>query len=582
MQAVNDLILRGLTCANGNAPILAAPFDLKDEDYQALFSEGKIVGVIMDGSKHGVAYIGRWTDQQTCRLKIDKSHNGYFLYLGVRQQIGSNMLWELRRNNIQKLICLADNGEEFKVFSVQRELVNSVYARLKHQIIPHLSRIYYLPLFVSLRVKFWQLIGLNLTNAYDELRVNSQFFSLPTESFNNNKVILLCGSLGPGGAERQITYTACGLAERTGHDIIVASRYLEPPGDFYKKTIEKAGVSVKAIPSFLEGGADQKIQALDRILNKYSKIGFKYICREIIATAIFLHKERPGVVHCWMDATNVSAGIAAQIVGIPRIIVSGRSMAPDNFNIFQPYMKPGYEHLQKNGSPIFLNNSQAGADDYARWLGIDSGKIKVIHNGFDFPAPYSDVKISEFRKTHGIPPDALVLGSIMRFSEEKQPNLWIDTAKRVVDECPGLIAIAFGDGVLLEQMRTAVEKIGYADRIFLPGTTSEAFLAMNSFDLFLLTSRMEGLPNVLIEAQAMGVPVVTTAKGGMTETYIERVTGISAPDGSYETLARACLDLFKDDERRKKMGINAARHARKYFSIGQMIEKTNQTYFSFL
>ena len=88
-----------------------------------------------------------------------------------------------------------------------------------------------------------------------------------------------------------------------------------------------------------------------------------------------------------MDYCNTLAGTAAALVGVPAIVLSCRSLAPDHFHIFQPYMRPAYRALLKRRQAMILNNSYAGAVDYARWLSLPADGVQVIHNGFDFPEP---------------------------------------------------------------------------------------------------------------------------------------------------------------------------------------------------
>jgi glycosyltransferase involved in cell wall biosynthesis len=166
------------------------------------------------------------------------------------------------------------------------------------------------------------------------------------------------------------------------------------------------------------------------------------------------------------------------------------------------------------------------------------------------------------------------MGTVTRFSEEKQPELWLDTAEAVAAHRPDTHLVAFGDGVMLAELREKAARSRFADRIHLPGLTRDPWTALSTMDVFVLTSRLEGLPNVLVEAQAMGVPVVTTGRGGMTETYIEGKTGLTASTATAEELAAAVLDILGDPDRRGQMSVAAWDHARDEFSLDQMVSRT--------
>jgi glycosyltransferase involved in cell wall biosynthesis len=97
-------------------------------------------------------------------------------------------------------------------------------------------------------------------------------------------------------------------------------------------------------------------------------------------------------------------------------------------------------------------------------------------------------------------------------------------------------------------------------------------------DLFLLTSRVEGLPNTLIEAQAVGVPVVTTPAGGSAETLDPGRTGLVSPDYSILGIADTCMKLLDDDRLRARMAKAAPEFVRQHFSLERMYTETLRLY----
>ena len=112
----------------------------------------------------------------------------------------------------------------------------------------------------------------------------------------------------------------------------------------------------------------------------------------------------------------------------------------------------------------------------------------------------------------------------------------------------------------------------------MPGITRDAWASFSAFDIFILTSRMEGLPNVLIEAQASGLPVVAPDVGGAGETLVDGVTGLLAPDDGPDTLARLCIELGQDNARRARMGSAGAAFVRTEFSADRMVASTLAIY----
>ena len=97
-------------------------------------------------------------------------------------------------------------------------------------------------------------------------------------------------------------------------------------------------------------------------------------------------------------------------------------------------------------------------------------------------------------------------------------------------------------------------------------------------DVFLLTSRVEGLPNVLIEAQALGVPVVTTLVGGVVETFENGVTGFAVHEATGSALAAAILRVLRDPQFTARTRKVAPAMARDRFSVDRMVQETLRAY----
>jgi glycosyltransferase involved in cell wall biosynthesis len=343
--------------------------------------------------------------------------------------------------------------------------------------------------------------------------------------------------------------------------------------------VEAAGARVSTIaypPPEYELACMTRVR---RRLGPYDGLGAQNILYAILQYASIIRQIRPAIVHTWADYPNVLGGIAAELAGVPSVVMSGRSVAPDNFpSLFQPYMRPGYLALLRRRDVLFLNNSRAGAADYARWLELADDDVQVIHNGFDFP-PRAAAGVREaVRLAHGIPPDAPVVGSIMRFSEEKRPQFFIDVARILNAAEPRLRFLVFGEGPLREEMLAFAKSCGLAEILTMPGLTADAWGALAAMDVFVLTSRMEGLPNVLIEAQAAGLPVVCTGVGGMEETFIDGETGFSVRDASAARLADAVARLVREPELRQRMSEAAEAHARASFGIAMMLDQTAKAY----
>lgn len=576
VEDIEALFNKFITSGRVGRPIFAAPFDMSAKMVNELYAAEKISGFVANEGSCSTelpkeAIVGRWIDRSTSRLSLFSRPSRTFLFMGVREEIGVYLLLELERAGIRKIVHVADDQTSMATMSVRFALVTRLPSALTRKLLS-------VNAVNNLLISALKAGNLRFDRAFAELREQTSFMRLQADDFVRNRIVLTCGSLGPGGAERQIHYTARGLHRTTDLDIVVGCPHLDPPGDFYRAPIGQSGAAVALVDLRSPDLADRRLIQVRRKLSRYAPLGFNHVVNYVLAYAVFLRRIRPEIVHSWMDSSNVCAAIAAQIAGIPTIIMSGRSFAPDNFEINQAYMRPGYLDIMANGSVTLLNNSLAGAEDYGRWLGIDPTGITVVPNGFEFPdTPGSDAR-KAFRLKYGIPEDAVVIAGMFRFSEEKRPRLWIQTARTVIRSRPNTRFICFGSGALHTAVSEEVQRWGLSDSILLPGVSENSWDTFAATDLVLLTSRLEGLPNVLVEAQAMGVPVICTGAGGMTETFIENETGFSVPTATPDTLATACVALIDDHQRRKVMGRQAAAYARQTFSVDRMIESTRAAY----
>lgn len=403
--------------------------------------------------------------------------------------------------------------------------------------------------------------------------------AVPRQDFVPGRVILVCGNLAPGGAERQVANTLIGLKKHGLQDVSLLAHDLKPgPGrlDFHLPRVQAAGIPVREIERTTQSmpGPDvpDGLKAAAHGLPSGLAVDIANLIREF-------RRAKPEVVHAWLDWDNIRAGLAAAIAGVPRILVSGRNLAPINFLLYQPYMDAAYRALVSLPQVQLLNNSRAGADNYADWIGIPRQHIDVIYNGLDF-AGYrraTSEERSELRSRLGIAPGAFLVGGVLRFDEEKRPLLWIEVAAQIAAR-RGCHFVLFGQGVLQPEIEKSIREKGLDSRITLAGVTDSPLTAMSAMDVFLLTSRGEGLPNVLIEAQAVGTPVVCTNAGGASEAVNNGVSGWVVDSDDPSELAEAVVQLHDNPEVRARAEAEGPSFIRDKFSLDRMVRETLDAY----
>jgi glycosyltransferase involved in cell wall biosynthesis len=257
--------------------------------------------------------------------------------------------------------------------------------------------------------------------------------------------------------------------------------------------------------------------------------------------------------------------------------LSGRNVNPTHFALYQPYMDPVYKALCALPNVVFLNNSWAGAESYAEWLRLAPSRIKVIYNGLDM-GPIDAGAASEVRSRLGIRPDAPLVGGVFRFYPEKRPLLWVEVAARVFRANPDTWFVLFGQGILEPQIAKAARDLGIGERLILPGITGDVLPVMRALDVFLLTSYGEGVPNVVLEAQWAGTPVVATRAGGVSEALDLGRSGwiVDPPDA--DQLAGRVTWLLGDPVARAQARSAGPELIRARFGLQRMIDETTQAY----
>lgn len=387
--------------------------------------------------------------------------------------------------------------------------------------------------------------------------------------------VIVSSNLSSGGAEGRALTTLIGL-RHSGLNVGMLCSSSTPGIKVYD-----AGNSPVSILQPASGGVDtENLMAAARELRPILKLLPAQMADETLQYGAWYLRHRPPLVHSWQDYLNITAGLAAAAVGVPRVILGLANMAPLLFHYFRQEMHPIYRALAQHPSVRLVNNSAAGARSYERWLGLPEGSIFVVRNGVN-PARIPDVPAAaaaSYRAEFGIPQDAPVVGSLYRFDDVKNPQLWLETARRVLASIPDCHFLLVGDGQLRPALARQADTLGLSGRLHMPGVTPSPAVALAAMDCFLLTSRYEGLPNALIEAQAMGIPVVSTAVGGVEEAMAHGITGWASPDQSPEALSALVVRVLSDRDWRQTSAASGPLLVRRRFGFDRMIDETAALY----
>jgi len=198
---------------------------------------------------------------------------------------------------------------------------------------------------------------------------------------------------------------------------------------------------------------------------------------------------------------------------------------------------------------------------------------------------FDETRVMEYRaargsylRRYGIADGVPVIGTVSRLSEEKRPFLWLSVAAEVRRLLPDAHFLVVGDGPLRAALESRAGELGLAGAMHFAGNEKDVYNAMIDMDLLVLMSRAEGLPNVLVEAQFLGVPVVTTRVGGAPETVDHGRSGWVLEGDDCRACAVRIVALLKDPTWLAAASRHAMAFARARFGMGRAIEETLTVY----
>lgn len=254
---------------------------------------------------------------------------------------------------------------------------------------------------------------------------------------------------------------------------------------------------------------------------------------------------------------------AARRLGLPVVAVS-RGWTGETWRV---RLYEAMDRRMLRGMDLVVCVSEAQAAK-VRAAGVPAAKTVVIRNAarpMAFPQP-SDQGRADLA-THAATPGELLVVTAARLSPDKGIHVLIDAARRVLDRVPGARFIVFGDGVECARLERLIAECGLEDAFRLAGFRGNLDQLWPNADLMVLPSFTEGLPNVVLEASAAGIPVIATAVGGTPEAVSDGRTGLLVPPGDPIALSAAVVELLTDPLTRRKFGMAGRAFVREQFSF---------------
>ena len=298
----------------------------------------------------------------------------------------------------------------------------------------------------------------------------------------------------------------------------------------------------------------------------------------VLRLAKLMKSLRPAIVHS-RNWGGIEGIVAARLAGVPVALHS----------------EHGYQLDMRSGLPLRQRVLRHFAYRMATGVAAVTEELRSYHAGQAWWKPermtvlYNGVDGSDFRpqpqarnivrRRLGIPVDALVVGSVGRIIPLKDLATILRAAKLLTGEIPNLHILIVGSGQELPNLRTFVDGCGeLAGRVTFPGTLDNVQEALNAMDIFVLPSLMEGMSNTLLEALAVGLPVVASRVGGNPAVVAEGVCGYLFTPQDAPELASVLRTLLRDGKLRNQFGRAARERVLQHFSLDAMTRRYRDLY----
>ncbi len=343
------------------------------------------------------------------------------------------------------------------------------------------------------------------------------------------KILFLIASLRGGGAER-VAATLCNHWVQCGHEVVLVT-FDDPQYDFYTSDPKIVRHSLACFKT-----NTNKCQKIISNLKRIAKL------RKIV------RHSKPAVVVSFMDVANILAVVSCFGLHIP-VIISERTYPPyfNHNNLFDKVRKFIYK---------FTHTFVAQTSNVGNWAAefLPRDKITVIPNPVDF-------KNAQRQNTER---ENIIL-AMGRLGPEKGYDMLIQAFAQLHTEYPDWRLKIVGEGQERPNLEAQVSALGLQHKILLPGQTKDTQAEFCKAKIFALTSRVEGFPNVLIEAMAHGVAAISfDCNSGPADIIQHGVNGVLVPPNDVVGLTSAMQRLVVDSEVRQDLALAATGLREKY------------------
>jgi glycosyltransferase involved in cell wall biosynthesis len=334
-----------------------------------------------------------------------------------------------------------------------------------------------------------------------------------------------------GGAQEVALQVVSGLDRELFRAVLIAG----PGGMLSDEARALPGVEVRIVSSLVrEINPLKDLRALVQLISAFRQL-------------------RPAIVHTHSSKAGIIGRLAAWLAGVPAIVhtIHGYGITP---------RQPGWvrtilialEWLIGRITTFWIAVSNADLNQGLRWHLFTKETVLLARPGID-PEPFIRNKQGavrdRLRSELGVDSSDMLIGTVACLKPQKAPEDFVHVAALIAHEFPEARFVLAGDGELRARVESLISEKLLSERFQLLGWRRDIPALMSALDVFLLTSRWEGLPCVLLEARAAAIPIVATNVGGAQEAIDEGLHGWLCPSGDIEGMARLVCRVLREQQR---------------------------------
>jgi glycosyltransferase involved in cell wall biosynthesis len=358
--------------------------------------------------------------------------------------------------------------------------------------------------------------------------------------------VLECG--GPGGTGNQVTAICNGLDPRQFEVVLIYGiRPGADAGEYRDQT--RGAATAHLIPEFV------------REISPFRDIAAFWKLYKV------LRKEAPDVVHAHSSKAGVLARLAAWLVGVPRIYYSPHGYSfqqSDRSGLARFFYRLSEWSVSWIGEIIAVSPSEALLAKEVSW----GGRIHTVCDPYLGPSQPPAL----------IAHEGLVVGACGRITPARAPEAFVRLAARLRRQNENIRFVWIGSGELEPAMRRLADELGVKDRLEITGWLQPraALERMRGLDVLVHYSRWEGLPNAVLEAMALGLPVVASDIPGNRDAVVHDVTGLLAREENH--LLQSVTSILKDAQLRHRLGQAGRERIAREYSPAQALSSLQRLY----